>query len=90
MTIQEMPFLTWWREANDEMIAKSGYDMNLGDARYWYERNHSPGTAARLQIENEDSTQEERSYYDDGPCRFEDTPRYRADMIAAGRGRLVR
>lgn len=64
MTQIEIPFIAWWRQANAEMEDRGAHEMGFRDARYWFERNYSPDTAARLQLENEDSAQEERSYYD--------------------------
>ena len=63
-----------------EMALEAHKDFKIAEAEW----------EAFVAQDNEDSGQEERSYYDDGPSRFEDTPRYRADMIDAGRGRLLR
>lgn len=57
-------FFTWWRAVNAELEDRGFEEMGFRDARYWFERGYSPDTAARLQLENEDAAQEERSYYD--------------------------
>ena len=64
MPMQEISFIVWWRAANAELEDRGHEEMAFRDARYWFERGYSPDTAARLQLENEDAAQEERSYYD--------------------------
>lgn len=43
-------FLDWWRALNNELVAERGQgaDANQGDARYFFDRNYSPVTAALL------------------------------------------
>ena len=52
MAIPQMPhFIDWWRETNSHLFWNGREDMSLGDARYWFDRNYSPPTAAALHME---------------------------------------
>lgn len=52
MNIPQMPpLLTWWEEVNNHLAEAGAPEMLYGDARYWYDRQHSPGTAAQLHLE---------------------------------------
>ncbi len=49
---QTMPvFLDWWENVNLELQNLAEDEINLGEARYWYERKYSPDTTARLIME---------------------------------------
>ena len=41
-------FMVWWKAANEEMERLGGREIQFASARYWYEYNYSPDTAARL------------------------------------------
>jgi hypothetical protein len=45
------PFGDWWRELNQELAKIQCGEAGFGDARYYYNSNYSPMTAARLILE---------------------------------------
>ena len=81
-------FNIWWRQVNETLEDEGRAVILFRLAGQWWAEGLTPAQAVHRQLENLESSQEEPS--GEPPCRFEDSPHYRADMIAAGRGRLLR
>jgi len=48
-------FGDWWQLLNKELATLNAAEAGFGDARYYYNANYSPMTAARLMQEAEEA-----------------------------------
>jgi hypothetical protein len=57
-------FMTWWKAVNDPLEDKGLNGLPFGDARSWFAERITPDEAVERHLDNLESSQEERSYYD--------------------------
>jgi hypothetical protein len=57
-------FLTWWSQVNDALEDQGREQILYGRARDWHLAGLTVAEAVERELENLESAQEERSYYD--------------------------
>ena len=62
--MRTMSFAPWWRAVNQALEDQGRAQILLSLASAWWAEGLSPGEAVQRQLENLESSQEERSYYD--------------------------
>jgi hypothetical protein len=60
----KLALMPWWTKVNDALEDQGLNGLLYGDARAWHAERISPAEAVARQLENLESAQEERSYYD--------------------------
>jgi hypothetical protein len=57
-------FMDWWKQVNDLLEDCGSFDIRWGQAHSWHAEGLTPAEAVQRQLDNLESSQEERSYYD--------------------------
>jgi hypothetical protein len=60
----KLAFMPWWKAVNDALEDQGRNGVLYDDARSWHAEGLSPAEAVTRELENLESSQEERSYYD--------------------------
>lgn len=64
MSIRAIPFAPWWRAVNEALEDQGRAQITYGPAARWWAEGLTPDQAVKRQLDNLESSQEERSHYD--------------------------
>jgi hypothetical protein len=62
--MERMKFAPWWRAVNEALEDEGRAQILYGLACRWWAEGLTPAEAVQRQLDNLESSQEERSYYD--------------------------